>query len=180
MDMGDLALRMLPFWFLGFFMIYATIKSGNKDLLRFEWKPFGKWCLFILGLTAYRMIIFRFFSDQELIRSQTHAVLQIPWPAALTVFWEDMSFVVPLVLLGRCLPSDKKWAKLVNGLAQIFMMISFGSGHIYQGTFAACLLSLYVPFSLSRGQKVGFGTVILCHMLYDLSTMLAVRFALGL
>lgn len=178
MTMSELALRMIPFWFFGLFMVYSTIYSGNKDLLRFESKPFAKWLVFIFFLSLYRMCIFHFFSDHELIRAQTQAVTQIPWQAAFTVFWEDMSFVVPLVLLSRMLPK-KRWAEAVKVIALIFMMVSFGSGHIYQGWFSALLLSFYVPVSLGRGQKVGFGTIILCHMAYYLSTMLAIRWAIG-
>lgn len=197
MDLMDLVMRMLPYWFLGIFMIYATIQSGNKDLLRFEKGPFLKFCKFMVVITIYRLVVFHFLKDSDFLASQLHSITQVPWQSALTVFWEDMSFAVPLVLLKRFLDSDKHKLVFVNPeeppsfrkqrlknlayyASMAIMMLSFGSGHIYQGWYAAALLSMYVPFSVSRGQKYGFGTVIACHMLYDLSTILSIKWFLGL
>lgn len=177
--MVDFIMRMLPYWFLGLFMIYGTIKSGNKDLLKFDGKAFRKWAAFIFFLTIYRILIFHFCKDYDLIKSQTSAIADVPWQASLMVFWEDMSFVVPLVLMSRMMEGHR-FSKFINYAALAFMMASFMSGHIYQGLPAAAAISLYIPVSLSRGQKIGFTTVILCHMLYDFSTIMAIKMALSI
>lgn len=188
---------MLPFWLLGIIMIYLTIKSGHRELLRFEKRPIFKFSLFMLLLTAYRLIFFYYLGDTPMIKDQVQAVLHIPWWGVLGVFWEDMSFAVPLVMLKKLLSSNAEklslvqpegfvpepksnWRpKLVYALAMGLMMASFGSGHVYQGLLPACLLSLYIPFSVSRGQMYGFGTVILCHILYDLVTVLTLQWFFG-
>ena len=199
MDTMDLIMRMLPFWFLGLFMIYATVKSGNKNLLRFESKPFMKWVKLVCIMSIYRAVVFYFFRNHPWVHSQVQAVAFLPWQASLTVFWEDMSFAVPLVLLKQLLDGDThklvlndgaptgffsnlwhgKIKKLVYPAALVVMMASFASGHIYQGWYAALLLSLYVPISRAKGLEFGFGTIIACHMLYDLSTILAIKLVAG-
>lgn len=178
MDFVEMASHLMLFWCLGLFVAFALWKSGNKDLLRVEKKPLMKWAAFIFGLTIYRLIIFRYFSDQQMIRDAGAAALSIPWPIALLVFWEDLTFAVPLVLISRLI-SNKWYYRPIYIASMAILMLAFGSGHIYQGLLPALLLSLYVPFSVSRGKSVGFGTVILCHMMYDLSTILALRLALG-
>lgn len=179
MTFQEMALRMFPYWIMGIFMLFVTYQSKHRDLLRFEWKPAMKFMGFLGILTAYRAIMFHFFSDNATLQDMTSGAMIIPWQATLTVFWEDACHSLPLVILARALGNDKWWKKGLIWAAIAMVMVSFGLGHIYQGYIAAALLSFYIPFTFKKGQEVGFGTVMVCHTLYDLVTILTLQFFLG-
>jgi len=179
MTFTEMALRMYPYWIMGLFMLFVTYQSKHRDLLRIQWKSVGKWILFLGGLTVYRIVLFKYFGDHEYLKEAAEGALIIPWQATLTVFWEDLCHTVPLVILSRWLGNDKLWKKALTWLAIIGVMISFGLGHVYQGVIAAFVLSFYIPFTFKKGQEVGFGTVMLCHVLYDLVTILTLKNFLG-
>lgn len=179
MEFLDFAARMWPLWMLGIFMLYSTAKSEHKELLKINKKAIFKWTLFLLALTIYRLCIFYFFKDTDTLKNNLQAVSFIPWQVTLTVFWEDACHGLPIVLVQRLI-SGKWFAKPVNLLMMLCIMLSFGLGHTYQGSWAAALLALYVPFTVKKGKELGFGTVMICHVLYDLFTVIAVKWALGL
>lgn len=179
MTFQEVAMRMFPYWMMGLFMLYATYQSSHRKLLKVDFKAVGKWCLFLLGLTAYRIAVFKIFQGNQTLHDQTAGAMIIPWQATLTVFWEDACHGLPLAILSRTLGKDKWWKKGLLGAAIAMVMVSFGLGHVYQGWIAAAALSFYIPFSLKKGQEVGFGTVMLCHTLYDLATILVMKAFLG-
>ena len=109
----------------------------------------------------------------------TSGAMMIPLGASLTVFWEDMCHTVPIAILSLALGNDKLWKKALILITIIMVQISFGLGHIYQGYIAAFFLSFYIPVTLKRGQKIGFGTVMLCHTAYDFITLLTMKTFLG-
>lgn len=179
MSFTEMAMRMFPYWIMGLFMVYAVWQSSHKDLLRVEPKAVAKWLLFLGGLTLYRIAIFKFFSTNQQLHDMTSGAMIIPWQATLTVFWEDACHGLPLAILARVLGTDKWWKKGIVGAAILAVMASFGLGHVYQGTIAAIFLSFYIPFTFKKGQQVGFGTVMICHTLYDLATILTIKHFLG-
>lgn len=174
-----MAMRMFPYWIMGLFMVFAVWRSSHKDLLRIEPKTIGKWLLLLVGITVYRIIIFKLMSGNDKLHEMTSGAMIIPWQATLTVFWEDACHSLPLVILARTLGNDKWWKKGIIGAAIAMVMISFGLGHVYQGYVAAAALSFYIPFTFKKGQQVGFGTVMICHTLYDLATILTIKHFLG-
>ena len=103
----------------------------------------------------------------------------IPWELTLSVFWEDSCHGLPVLLLQLFLGTDKKWKWAIHALCTAIVMVSFGLGHVYQGIFAACLISFYIPYSIKIGKQYGFGTVMLCHTLYDLTTLLSLKLLVG-
>lgn len=181
MDLLNFALRMWPNWLMGIYMIYATIKSDNKDLVRVESSPIRNWVEILTFATIFRFLAFFTMkltgTGLDAIREHLMPIFQIPWQLTLTVFWEDACHTLPLALLQRFLP-NKLWAKALNFVALLLVMLSFGLGHTYQGIGAACLISLYIPISLKLGKKYGFGTMMICHTLYDLSTALLVQWVM--
>lgn len=177
MTFSEIALRMYPYWLMGLFMVWATWKSKHKDLLKFNPSAFKKFLIFMAVVTIYRAVIFGLFGDH--LRDMVAGAMTIPWQATLTVFWEDACHTVPLAILSRVLGEDKWWKKALRRAAIGMVMVSFGLGHVYQGVFAAALLSLYIPFTLKKGQEVGFGTIMACHTLYDLLTILTIKLMLG-
>lgn len=179
MTFQEMALRMFPYWIMGLFMVFAVYQSKYKDLLRVEPKAILKWVGCLALLTVYRIIIFKFFSGNDKLHDMTSGAMMIPWQATLTVFWEDACHGLPLAIIGLALGKDKLWKKVLNYALLIGVMVSFGLGHVYQGYIAAACLSFYIPFSLKKGHEVGFGTVMICHTLYDLATILTIKTFLG-
>lgn len=179
MTFTEIALRMFPYWIMGLMMIFAVYHSRHRDLLRVQWKPILKWVGFIALLTLYRIAIFKIFSHNDKLHEMTSGAAMIPWQATFTVFWEDACHGLPLAILSRVLGNDKIWKKALTWLAVLVVMCSFGLGHVYQGYLAAALLSFYVPFTFKRGQEIGFGTVMICHTIYDLATILTIKTFLG-
>lgn len=177
MDLKSMAMTMYPYWLLGAFMIWATVKSGHKEMVRVDKEAVKRWTKFLLIITVYRIFMFKFFFNSHL-KEMAHAITQIPWPLTLTVFWEDACHGLPLLLIRNFL-GTKWWSWPVNLLLMGTVMLEFGLGHVYQGVFSAALLSFYIPVSINLGKKYGFGTVMIGHTLYDLSTILSLKFLLG-
>lgn len=175
MTFQEMALRMYPYWIMGLFMLFATYFSSYRNLIRVEFKPILKWIGFLAFLTVYRIAIFKIFQGNETLNNMTSGATTIPWQATLAVFWEDACHGLPLAILSLALGKDKLWKKIVTWIAILLVMISFGLGHTYQGLWAAFFLSFYVPFTFKKGQEVGFGTVMICHTLYDLVTILTLH-----
>lgn len=168
---------MFPYWILGALVIGAVIAAGEKRLLRIERRPVIDWILFLIMVTVIRFVILKVLGIGILPGKNPNIIL-LPWAVSLTVYWEDACHSLPLEILrkliGESIPS-----LFIHIPALVATMISFGAGHLYQGVAAAVLLSLYIPYSRQAGRKYGFGTVIVCHMLYDLVTILFVRSMLG-
>jgi len=176
MSLKEMALAMYPYWLLGIFMIWATAKSKYKEYIRVDKEGLTRWARFLFIISIYRMILFKLFPT--VFSGAAHNIALIPWPLTLTVFWEDACHGLPLLLLKKAI-GLKKWAKPVLRMITLMMMVEFGMGHVYQGIIPAVMLSFYVPYSVKLGEKWGFGTVMLGHMLFDLTTILSVKFLLG-
>jgi len=178
MDLKDIALQMFPYWLLGAAVLLATYFAGLKEVIRVEKPPILKFIKFLCILTVYRVILFALFPNFGPFQDSAKNVSIIPWPLTLTVFWEDACHGLPLFMLQRLI-GTKKWTWPIHGLITAMVMFEFGLGHLYQGVAAACMLSMYIPYSIYMGKKVGFGTVMVCHTLFDLTTILTIKFLLG-
>ena len=178
MDLKTMALQMYPYWLLGAGVLAATALAGLKKVIRVEKPALLKWVKFLGILTAYRVILFTLFPHFGPFESSAHNVLMIPWPLTLTVFWEDACHGLPLFLLKQAI-GDRKWLKPFYWALVGMVMLEFGLGHVYQGVAAAAMLSLYIPYSIKIGEKVGFGTVMIGHTLFDLVTVLTLKCLLG-
>jgi hypothetical protein len=178
MTFTEFAFRMFPYWCMGGFMFWAIWKSEYKDVLRFEWKTFAKFFAFILVLTVYRVWMIRFMLNHGVNMGHMAAAKSLPIGAVFMTPWEDLCFSVPLVLLRRILGTSK-WMMPVHWLLTVFTMIAFFSGHVYQGYWSAAIIAFYIPWAVGFIQKRGAGTLMLSHVLYDFSTMMAIRIALG-
>lgn len=179
MTFTEIALRMFPYWLMGLLMMFAVWNSQYKELLRVQPKSVLKWVGFLALLTIYRVAMFKIFSGNQNLHDMTSGAATIPWQATFTVFWEDACHGLPLAIMSMRLGSDKLWKRILMLAAIVLVSLSFGLGHVYQGYVAAFFLSFYVPFSYRRGQEIGFGTIMICHTLYDLSTILTIKHFLG-
>ena len=178
MTMRDMAEMLWPAWLLGLIMFLLVKNSKHADLLRVDKKGLRNFAWFLFGVTAIRFVMFKYLAPPQEIAQARELANLIPWQACLMVYWEDLVHVVPLAILGRMF-AQKRWYQLIKIPLLILVMIAFGSGHVYQGFFAAFCLSFYIPYTLMLGKKYGFGTIILCHMSYDLTTTLFLKWMLG-
>jgi hypothetical protein len=168
---------MYPFWILGILVMWAVIAAGKKQLLKVEFKPVVKWCTFLALLTVWRIMMAKLASYNGIHDAEPFI---IPWMASFTVFWEDACHGLPVLLLRQLIGVHKWWAKILNFIMLAVTMFSFGLGHLYQGLVPAMILCMYIPYSIRCGKKYGFGTVMICHMLYDLVTLLFVQYLAGI
>lgn len=178
MDFKTMALSMYPFWILGFFVTLATILAGHKHMVRIEKNAVYKWIKVLCFITMWRYIFFKFFSSTDMVSHIHDNISIIPVPATLFVFWEDACHGLPLFMIKKYI-GKRKWLKPFYYLLLFLVMIEFGAGHLYQGLLASIMLSFYVPYSIKMGEKYGFGTVMICHTLFDLTTILSVKYFFG-
>jgi hypothetical protein len=179
MTFSEFASHMYPYWLQGLFMIWIAYASGNKDLLKVDKGIIVRWIKIFIVISIYRYLVLKFAphlspASQEAIKNVT----SLPWQGTLTVFWEDACHGLPLVLLRRLI-GDSIYAAPVHFLAMGFVMLSFASGHLYQGFWPAIFLSAYIPFSVMVGERRGFGTMMVTHTLYDLTTILTLKMLVG-
>lgn len=168
---------MYPSWLLGISIILMVLWSGNKHFLRVNFGALKKWAHLLVIATFWKMIVYKVFEFGSVLGSLGNASF-IPMSMAFTVFWEDAVFGLPLMLL-RLKIGKRKWPLPFYWLYMALAMVIFGSGHMYQGPIRACLLSLYVPLTVRIGQKHGFGTVMIGHIMYDLATLAFIKFMYG-
>lgn len=179
MTFSEIAIRMYPYWIMGILMLVAVYNSKYRYLLRVEKKPLVKWSIFLVVITLWRIFIFTRFNHNTTLHSLTEGAAMIPWQATLTVFWEDACHGLPLAIMSIALGKDRWWKKAITWGMVGLIMASFGLGHVYQGNWAAFFLSFYIPYTFIKGQEIGFGTIMIGHTMYDLSTILAIKTFLG-
>ena len=177
MSFLDFAARMFPYWILGGVIFWAVWNSSHKDLLAFNKKSFKKFAIFLLVRAIYVMVTIKLAASHGVHVPGTDAVKKIPILATLFVGWEDMVFTLPLVLLRRVI-GTKPLTWPLHAVALLGSMYVFGSGHTYEGITAAALISLYIPFGVWFSQKKGFRTLVSGHILWDFSTIAAIKLAL--
>lgn len=178
MEFKEIAEHLYPFWILGVMIMGLVITAGHGYLLRIEKKQIVKWTKFLLYITLWRMFLSKFLNFHG-IGASPQSVNFLPLAVAATVFWEDACHGLPLFIFKK-LTKGWKWAKPLYWLLLSLVMIEFGMGHVYQGVLSAAILSFYIPFSVKMGEKHGFGTVMLCHMMYDFVTLFFVKYLMGL
>lgn len=174
MTFRDIASVMWINWLFGLFVILSVYYSKHRNMIRIEIEPIIFWCKMLAIITVGRVIAFKYFD----MNHDGSAVADIPTFATLTVYWEDTISLI-LVLFLNMVGDDKIWKKAINFAAIVLTMIYFGSGHMYQGIASAVMLSFYIPFSIKKAPKIGWGTLMVCHTLYDLTTILTVKNFVG-
>jgi hypothetical protein len=173
--LSEIIATLLPAWMMGFMVVTMTILAGYKDLFRVDVKSVIKWCGF-LGLSAiYRFILLKYFPNFQPVKVNLGDIVWIPWQTTLMVWWEDACHILPLILLFKLI--GKRWFTWpIHFVAISMTMIAFCLGHLYQGPIAAMLISLYIPFGILTARDKGLGTMMICHVLYDLSTILVIQY----
>ena len=178
MDLKEIAMPLWPCWMLGIIMLCTVFNSKHRDLIRVDAMGVLKFLRWMVMLTAIRFVFLKFLAPESMIEQVKFMVHFLPWQATLGVFWEDACHTLPLVLLGRIFQKSKWYSRAATPL-MLGVMLSFGSGHMYQGLLASVALAFYIPFSIKLGKKYGFGTVMICHILFDLITLLSFKAIVG-
>jgi len=151
-------IEMVPFYIIGFFIILLALKI-NKKLVRIDIKAVSIFMLVMALVTAVRVIVYRaagasapnFFPDVT---------------SLYFVWWEDAVFVLPLLILNHYGIKMKYQLPFI-----ILSSVAFAGGHLsYSLSWAAFLLCYVYHISYSYGLKYGLGTVMICHVFYDLIT----------
>jgi len=162
---------LIPFFIGVLITVIMIIKKPT--LMKADFSKIASFLAFMAIITVGRISFCSFMSsiDPTFLPQIPDALYNHPMWRFLLVFWEDAFFVLPMVFAFKYL---KNWMAIpiVIGLS-----LWFGSGHLYQGWWAVIITSLYPYFiSYKYGLKVGFGTVMLCHILYDFITTYTIMF----
>ena len=146
----------------------------DRDAIRIEWKGVGAFLGFLALTTVARIATFSFLTDIDpsfQVPSVPPEILASGVWSLLLVFWEDAFFVLPIhYAFKKCKP----WVAITVAVA---MTISFAMGHEYQGYWGMAVTALY-PYVISYrlGKKYGYGTIMVCHILYDFATVYTIYF----
>lgn len=137
----------------------------DRETIRIEWPAVASFLAFMTLITFLRLSIFEYSHVPP-------AIANIPKFLFSLVWWEDGYFVLPIYIVLRY------FKPLPAFFVVAAISLQFGFGHMYQGWIAVALTSLY-PYFIAHnyGIKYGFGTVMVCHVLYDYITYYTVTVA---
>lgn len=149
--------------------------TRHKEITRISWDKIAQFCGFMVLLTVGRIASY----DLMLKMGVIYQLPQIPpeimdnkWSLAL-VFWEDFFFGVPLYFIHKYMNGSK--IKYVKWILTVAISIIFGMSHMYQGWGGVAITTLLPYFiCLKYGRKYGFGTTMVCHILYDSITVYSI------
>ena len=85
----------------------------------------------------------------------------------MLVWLEDLAFAAPIYLFKQYISKNKWfWIPIAIGFS-----LFFASQHVYLG-YSWALVTILYPYLISckYSLRFGFGTVMMCHVLYDFIT----------
>lgn len=149
-----------------FFVIFAVLKiliirKVLPELVRFELKAF-KFFLLLMFCVSFLRILYVSVAGKSPVN-----IHLFDFYSLFFVFWEDMFFVFPSIFFYHLTKN-----RYLVAFLMLISSIIFAMGHLYQGTTASLILTSYVPIAFYFGRKYGLGTVMACHVTYDVLTYL--------
>jgi hypothetical protein len=137
-------------------LILVAVFIFDRERLQVDLTAIGKFLKIVLIGSALSFVI-----RYSLGRIPT--LPPVGFGSLLLVWWEDVLFsLLSIFYAEKFLP---KWVFVPVAVS---VSIVFGLGHLYQGPLAVLVLSFYPYFmSYKYGKKYGYGTVMICHVLYD-------------
>jgi hypothetical protein len=151
--------------------IILLVYLFDRQLIRVQWNSLASFIAFLLVFVVAQIAIGS-YTFNGFVPSNPLKDIE-SWRLAL-VFWEDAFYVIPMYYAFKI---DKTKYQIPSILFAVVMSLWFGSGHLYQGIMGAVVTSFYPYFiSLRYARKVGFGTVMLAHILYDFAILFLVRY----
>lgn len=153
-------------FYIGWIVIVYCV-FFRRNVIRIDWAVIAKFTGFLLLLAAIR------FAGMQ---GQTRTSGFMPgFYGIILVPWEDSFFsILGIYFFKDFLKLSKKiWIPIA-----IVFSVFFASGHVvYGGAWA--VTTLFFPYFVSYryGKKHGYGTAMICHILYDFTTILTVKLA---
>lgn len=149
-------MEILPNLLIGLFMIFIALIT-DKSIVRIQFRTIGKFVLLMMAVTAVRLLL-----------APERSGSSLPIQGVFFVWWEDAFFTLPLLLLNHY-KVDKRILYSVMAVSAV----AFACGHLYLSVPWAATVLIYVPLiSFRYGLKCGLGSVMVCHILYDIITTL--------
>lgn len=156
-----------------FFMWLAS--KQFPGICRVKLASVWKFFLVMMAITAFRFIVHKTVGLPIRPENDASPMYTIQIIYLFSVFWEDAVFTLPILVADKL-----KAPNLLKMGMFALSSIAFASGHIDYGLPWAFLTLFYVPFiSYKYGKENGLGTVMVCHVLYDLITILSFRYLLS-
>ena len=151
--------------------MFAVRFTSEKDLFRISWDKISQFVGFLALIFTWRLLQANFLYTTGLMEQFPQNPVGMPFWTMGLVFWEDFFFAVPIYFI--CKHMTHKWLKF----SLIFAISAlFGLGHLYQGWEAVFILAFMPYFVTYRyGKQYGFGTTMICHILYDVSTVIFIK-----
>lgn len=142
----------------------------DRKMLSLNLDKINSFIGFMVLVCVLRVCLIDFCS--EFFQSELPTDSGIPLWYLPFVFWEDLFFGGLVYLSHKFIKN-----RFISLLSIILISLWFASGHLYQGYYIAALTGIYPYFISYRfAKKNGFGTVMVCHILYDFITVLLVKF----
>lgn len=167
MNFTSIALSMYPYWLLGIAMIIIVYFSKYREILHVNKRIVLKWATILLAVIPIKLALMYCLGKTDTYSEITLAIKTIPWQMTLFVFWEDACHTMPLYILDK-MTSTNWFIRPVYYALFLAVMVSFASGHAYEGSFAMISMLFYVPGTMYLAKKYGFGSIMICHVIYDL------------
>lgn len=148
----------------------------DREILRIDLKAIQNFITLMALLAMARLVIFSLLYDfiGLKITDLNSAVNTIPLWVLSTVFWEDAFFGITIYYLIDKFKTPKYiWLPAVSALS-----ILFAVHHMYQfelAYFSTILIPFFIFYTL--GKKYGFGTTMVCHIIFDISGFLTFKLA---
>ena len=160
----------IAFFIIQGMMIWHYIRpSFTKDIFRFDFKCFVEFTL-IMAVGMFASSLYYYLGGPTLIGDTNpyenlKSIMEFIGPQMLlSVWWEDIIYVLPFLVISKLLGDKWKWVIPM----MIPSSIVFALGHLYQGPMG--LVTFIFPFlSLLAARKYGFITSVAMHLVYDFS-----------
>lgn len=157
------------------FIIFALVFIFDNKVLRIDIKVIQTFLALMTLLTFFRLTLFSVANSYGVdLASVNEGLNQIPFWRFGLVFWEDAFFAIPIYyMIDRW-----NWSKYIYMPFIAITAVVFGLGHMYQFEMAY-FATLIVPYFVfyKAGRKYGFGTSMICHILFDMITFITLKMA---
>ena len=155
------------YYFLGA-LVCSIVYVKDKKLLTLKLDSVTKFLTLMSLAVCFRLAI------MSLIGGSPTGDFPFPLWMLIMVWWEDAVYAIPVFYISE----SSKIHRYVKFLLILVISLYFGLGHSYQGLLGIAVTSLYPYFISARlAKQHGFGTVMLCHVLYDIIIVVISRLA---
>jgi hypothetical protein len=123
----------------------------------------------MLGFTAFRVYLIISSGITPYDVEYHWGTSLIPPLGLFMVWWEDVAFVLPTILMMR-----NNVSRMVYIPYTLLACLLFASAHLYQSVSWAFVTLFYIPVAIHYAIKNGLTTVAACHILFDLISYMTI------